>query len=80
MELLVRSVVSDSVTSWTIARHGILCPWHSPGKNTGVGCHALLQGIFPTQGSSPGLLRCRGILYHCATREAHLAQRQNSNV
>ena len=35
----------------------------SPGKNTGVGCHALLQGIFPTQGSYPGLLHCRRILY-----------------
>ena len=36
----------------------------SPGKNTGVGCHALLQGIFPTQGSNPGLPYCRQILYH----------------
>ena len=36
----------------------------SPGRNTGVGCHALLQGIFPTQGSNPGLLPCRQILYH----------------
>ena len=36
----------------------------SPGKNTGVGCHFLLQGIFPTQGSNPGLLHCRQILYH----------------
>ena len=35
----------------------------SPGKNTGVGCHALLQGIFPTQGSKPGLLHCRQTLY-----------------
>ena len=34
----------------------------SPGKNTGLGCHALLQGIFPTQGSIPGLLHCRRIL------------------
>ena len=33
------------------------------GKNTGVGCHALLQGIFPSQGLSPGLLHCRQILY-----------------
>ena len=33
-----------------------LCPWDSPGKNTGVGCHALLQGIFPTQGSNPNSL------------------------
>ena len=34
------------------------------GKNTGVGCHALLQGIFPTQGSNPGLQYCRWILCH----------------
>ena len=36
----------------------------SPGKNTGVGWHALFQGIFPTQGSNPGILHCRWILYH----------------
>ena len=36
----------------------------SSGKNTGVGGHALFQGIFPTQGSNSGLLRCRRILYH----------------
>ena len=35
----------------------------SPGKNTGVSCHALFKGIFPTQGSNPGLLHCRQILY-----------------
>ena len=34
----------------------LLCPWDFPGKNTGVGCHYLLLGIFPTQGSNPGLL------------------------
>ena len=33
----------------------LLCPWASPGNNTGMGCHALLQGIFPTQGLNPGL-------------------------
>ena len=38
--------------------------WDSPGKNTGVGCHTLLQGIFPTQGSNPGLPHCWWILYH----------------
>ena len=37
--------------------------WDFPGKDTGVGCHFLLQGIFPTQGSNPGLLHCRQILY-----------------
>ena len=36
----------------------------SPGKNTGVGCHALLQGIFPTQGLNPGFLHFRRVLYH----------------
>ena len=34
----------------------LLCPWDSPGKNTGVGCQARLQGFFPTQGSNPPLL------------------------
>ena len=42
----------------------ILCPHGFSSKNTGVGCHTLLQGIFPTQGSNPGLLHCREILYH----------------
>ena len=37
---------------------------HSPGKNTGVGCHAPLQGIFPTQGSNPGLLHYKWIFSH----------------
>ena len=41
----------------------LLCPWDSPGENTGVGCHFLLQGIFPTQESNPGLLHWRQILY-----------------
>ena len=40
----------------------------SPGKRTGVGCHALFQRMFPTQGSNPGLLHCRWILY-CLSRQ-----------
>ena len=43
---------------------GSSVPWSSPGKNTGVGCHALLQRICPTQGRNPHLLHCRRILYH----------------
>ena len=43
-----------------------------PGKNTGVGCHALIQEIFPTQGSNPNLLHWRQILYHLATWETNL--------
>ena len=54
-------VVSDSAAPWTISCQ-LLSPWNSPGKNTGVGCHVLLQGIFVTQGSNP--LHCRQILYH----------------
>ena len=42
----------------------LLCPWNSPGKNTGVESHSLLQGIFLTQGSNSGLPHCRQILYH----------------
>ena len=42
----------------------------APGKNTGVGCHPLLQGIFPTQRLNPGLPHCRWILYHL-THQAH---------
>ena len=49
-----------SATPWT----GLLCPLDFPGQNTGVGCHFLLQGIFPTQGSNPGLPHCRQALYH----------------
>ena len=45
------SAVSDSVT-----------PWNSPGQNAGVGSRSLLQGIFPTQGSNPGIPHCRQIL------------------
>ena len=51
------------MTPWT---HGVrfLCPWDSPGKKTGVSCHALLQGIFPNQGLNPSLPHCSWILYH----------------
>ena len=44
----------------------------SPGKNTRVSCHALLQGVFPTQGVNPGLPHCMQILYHLSHREAHI--------
>ena len=48
-------------TPWTTR---LLCPWNFLGKSTGVGCHFLLQGIFPTQEWNLGLLHCRQILYH----------------
>ena len=57
------SVVSDSAIPWTVACQYPLS-MDSSGKNTGVGCHFLLQGIFPTQGLNFSLLLCRQILYH----------------
>ena len=54
------------VTPWAgpIQPTRLLCSWSSPGKNAGMGCHFLLQGIFLTQGSNLSLLHCRWILYH----------------
>ena len=49
-------VVSNSLRPHELWPARFLCPWNSPGKNTGVGCHFLLQGIFPTQGSYLRLL------------------------
>ena len=43
--------------------HGLYSPWNSPSQNTGVGSLSLLRGIFPTQGSNPGLPHCRQFLY-----------------
>ena len=59
---VICSVVSYSATPRILCP--VLRPCDSPGKNTGVGCHVLLQGIFPTQGSNPGLLHGRQVLYH----------------
>ena len=50
--------------------HGLYSPWNSPGQNTGVGSLSLLQGIFPTQGSNPGILYCRWILYQLSHKES----------
>ena len=62
------SVVSDSLQP-----HGLYSPWNSPGQNTGVGSFSLLQGIFPTQGSNPGLLGCRWILYQLSYQGSRLS-------
>ena len=65
-----RSVTFNSLQPRGLWSTRLLCPWDSPGKNTGVGDYALLQGIFPTQGSNPRLLNLLhwqvGYLpYHC---------------
>ena len=53
----VTAVTSDSLQPYGLKPTGLLCPWNSPGKNTGVACHVLLQGIFLIQGLNPSLLR-----------------------
>ena len=50
-------------TPWSATLQAPLFMGNSPGKNTGVGCHALLQGIFLTQGLNPDLPHCGWILY-----------------
>ena len=57
-------------TPWTIICR-LLCPWNSPGNSAGVSCRTLLQGIFLTQGSNPGLLNCRQILYWLSYQGTH---------
>ena len=59
----VASVVSDSLGLRGLWASRLLHPWDFPGKNTGVGCHFLLLGIFPTQELNPGLPHCRHTLY-----------------
>ena len=54
---------SHSVMSDSLGTHGLYSSWNSPGQNTGVGSLSLLQHIFPTQGSNPGLPYCKQILY-----------------
>ena len=58
-----RESESHSVVSNSLRPLEFYSPWDSLGQNTGVGSHSLLQGIFPTQGSNPGLPHCRRILY-----------------
>ena len=62
--VLSHSVVSNSLRPMDCSLPGSSVHWDSPGKNTGVGCHALFQGIFPTQGWNPGLPDCGWVLYH----------------
>ena len=66
----VASVVSDSVRPHRQQPARLLCPWDSPGKKTGVGCHFLLQGIFPTQRSDLCLLHGQADSLPRATGEA----------
>ena len=73
------SVVSNSLWPHGLQPTRLLPPWDSPGKSTGVGCHFLLQGIFPTQGSNPGLLHCRQMLY-CLSHQGSLPEGKSGGI
>ena len=61
---------TEQSCSDSLRPHGLCRPWNSPGQNTGACSLSLLQGIFPTQGSNPGFLHCRRIVYQLSHREA----------
>ena len=77
--------VSRSVMSNFLRPHGLqparlLCLWNSPDKNTGVGSHSFLQGIFPTQWSNAGLPYYRPILYCPSHQGSHWMEKQGSKI
>ena len=81
-ESVSHSVVSNSLQPLQLQSPRFLCPWDSPGKNTGVGCHFLLQGSFLTQGSNLGFLHCEQVLYHlsyCTTTHIKMSKIQNTD-
>ena len=67
-------------TPWIVVCTKLLRPWGFQGKSTRVGCHFLLQGIFPTQGSNPGLSHCRQTLYHLSHQGKVKGENQATNV
>ena len=66
---LVAKSCPTLVSPWEVATQ-VPLSMDSPGRNTGVGCHFLLQGIFQIQGWNPGLPHCRQILYHWTYQES----------
>ena len=67
---MISHFVSNSLRPYRSQPARFLCPWDSPGKNTGVGGHSLFQGFVPTQGLNPGRLHCRHILYCLSHQES----------
>ena len=74
--LISGSVMSDSLRPHGLQPARLLCPWNSPGKNTGLGCHALLQGDLPNPGIKPTPLTSPALAGEFfttgATWEAHI--------
>ena len=66
----LRISLSERLRHESLRPHGLYSPWNSPGQNIGVGSLSLLQGIFPTQGSNPGLPHCKQIIYQLTHKES----------
>ena len=77
-ESISHSTVPNSLQPNGLEPTRLLCPWNSPGKNTGVGCPVLLQGIFLTQGLNPGLLHCGQILYHLSHQGSPISKKSKA--
>ena len=78
--LVTQSCLTLCDPSWTLCSPpGSSVHVDSPGKNTRMGCHALLQGIFPTQGLNPGILHCRWVLY-CLSHQGSPNQSQRLDL
>ena len=71
---------SRSVVANSLQPHGLQNPWNSLGQNTRVGSLSLLQGIFPIQGSNPGLCHCRWILYQLRYQGSYLHSLLHINI
>ena len=71
--------MSDSLWPHGLQPTRLLRPWDFPGNSPGVGCHFLLQGIFPTQGSNPGLRHCRQMLYRLSHQGSSVIRRPTLN-
>ena len=69
---------SHAVVSDSFQPHGLYSPWNSAGQNIGVGSLSLLQGIFPTQGSNPGLPHGRRILYQLSHKGSPIPKKGNA--
>ena len=72
--------VKVAQSSPTLRPHVIYSPWNSPDQNIGVGSLSLLQGIFPTQGSNPGLPHCRQILYQLSHKGSPVPSRSSTET
>ena len=78
--VLSHLVMSDSLPPHGLQPARLLCSWDFPGKNTGVGSHALLQGIFPPQGLNTGLPHCRWFLYHLSHQGSPQTKKTNTAI